>query len=495
MDDKSLIIIGAGISGLAAGCYARMNGYQTKIVEMHSQPGGFCTAWKRKGYTFDFCIHDLAGAGSNSALHHIWQELGALQDVPLVRFDEFWRVENASGKPLMGYRDVDHLELHLLAHSSNDRKLIRQYINGIRHFDKFELFALQEGSPKAFLAMVLHLPALIRWSSMNMADFAEHFEDPFLRTAFKYFQYGTPETPLSVHMNFAANAANGKFAWPAEGSLAFTQRIARRYESLGGELILNAKVDEILVDGDQVAGVRLTDGRILQAGRVISTADGMSTIYHMLDGQYTNRFIERYYQDPPDESIMNLVVSLGVRREIKTEPRAITLLLDKPHYIGDRMRDHLDIEIMSYEPSFAPHGCTSVKVVMDTAYHFWDALYQDRQNYEQVKQLVAEGVLQVLEKRFPGLSQQVEVVDVATPKTIERYTGNYHGCNAWFPKKGLLRMMLFGLSRRLPGLKRFYMAGQWSGMAVGLHTTAISSRQLIQRICKEDGQAFKARLD
>jgi phytoene dehydrogenase-like protein len=38
------IIIGAGIAGLSAWCYARMNGYRTQIFEMHNIPGGVCTA-------------------------------------------------------------------------------------------------------------------------------------------------------------------------------------------------------------------------------------------------------------------------------------------------------------------------------------------------------------------------------------------------------------------------------------------------------------------
>ncbi len=47
---KSIIIIGAGMAGLSAGCYAQMNGYTTHIFEQHGSPGGVCTSWKRKGY-------------------------------------------------------------------------------------------------------------------------------------------------------------------------------------------------------------------------------------------------------------------------------------------------------------------------------------------------------------------------------------------------------------------------------------------------------------
>ena len=54
---KSVAIIGGGISGLAAGCYAQMNGYDTQLFEMHDKPGGLCTAWDRKGYTIDGCLH------------------------------------------------------------------------------------------------------------------------------------------------------------------------------------------------------------------------------------------------------------------------------------------------------------------------------------------------------------------------------------------------------------------------------------------------------
>lgn len=47
---KSIVIIGGGIAGLSAGCYARMNGFRAQI-ERHDKPGGLCTAWTRRGYT------------------------------------------------------------------------------------------------------------------------------------------------------------------------------------------------------------------------------------------------------------------------------------------------------------------------------------------------------------------------------------------------------------------------------------------------------------
>ena len=49
MFKKSIIIIGGGIAGLAAGCYGRMNGFRTRIFEIHKmKPGGLCTAWRAR---------------------------------------------------------------------------------------------------------------------------------------------------------------------------------------------------------------------------------------------------------------------------------------------------------------------------------------------------------------------------------------------------------------------------------------------------------------
>src|SRR5262249_34226167 len=78
MSDGSIAIVGGGVAGLAAGCYARMNGYRTRIFEMHDLPGGVCTSWRRDGYVFDGCLEWLMGSRAGSPLNHVWQELGAL---------------------------------------------------------------------------------------------------------------------------------------------------------------------------------------------------------------------------------------------------------------------------------------------------------------------------------------------------------------------------------------------------------------------------------
>jgi phytoene dehydrogenase-like protein len=89
MENKSLIIIGAGLAGLATGCFAQMNGYSAKIFESQDKPGGVCVSWKRNGYTFDYAVHNLFGLARDSVNNHLWQELGALRNVKAYQFKEF----------------------------------------------------------------------------------------------------------------------------------------------------------------------------------------------------------------------------------------------------------------------------------------------------------------------------------------------------------------------------------------------------------------------
>ena len=72
---KSVIIVGAGIAGLSAGYYSRKNGFETTIFESHTIPGGLCTAWKRKGYTFDISMHLVTGSikGAHNQMWRNWE--------------------------------------------------------------------------------------------------------------------------------------------------------------------------------------------------------------------------------------------------------------------------------------------------------------------------------------------------------------------------------------------------------------------------------------
>ncbi len=481
--DKSLIIIGAGVAGLSTGCYAQMNAYHSQIFEMHDKPGGVCTSWMRNGYTFDGCIEWLMSTSPGNPFYQIWQELGALPGPPIVNHDELIRIEGTGGKALIFYANVDRLEQQLKEVAPIDAEAIGEFCQVIRQLsqgDGLQSFLLNTGSDS---------PDVPQWTRGTVQEFATRLQDPFLREAFLQGLggYGT-----MVFLLLYLVTQNTKSAgYPIGGSLAFARAIERRYIRLGGEIHYGARVERILVEHDRAVGVRLHNGVEHRAERVISAADGHATIFEMLEGKYLDDEIRSYYATWPVFPPL-IQVSLGVARDFSSEPPSVSLPLWEPITVGGVVQSHLDLKHYCYDPTMAPPGKSVLILRMISDLEYWKEIAADRERYEAAKRETAEIVIAQLEKRFPGLTRQVEAVDVATPLTYERYAGLWRGAfEGWLPTS-----KTFGHAMRttLPGLQNFSMVGQWVSPGGGLPVVAQTGRAMIQAICEQDGSTFTAQV-
>ena len=490
MQHKSVLIIGAGIGGLATGCYAQANGYQTTILEMHTAPGGVCTSWTRNGFTFDSCIHNLAGSHPGSSIHKIWQELGVVPAVQMHAYKEMVRVERADGEPLKVYANLDKFERMLMRLSPADAATIAQLARDARRMTTFDIIGLAAATPwERARAVTAALPLLVRYGGVTLEKFALRFKDPFLREAFPRLIYDWPQQSMLMLLSFLAALDKGDLGWPVGGSVALAHAIENRFLSLGGNIRYQTKVKSILVEDNRAVGVAFSDGSQLRADIVVSNGYGPATIYDMLAGQYTSRAIRNYYAAPEDRVEMGLHVGLGVARSSPEEPHAMILRLDPPVEIDEEVRHTLYVQTFGYDASFAPPGKSVIKVLLPTSYNRWESLHRRPQEYQVAKDRIAQTVIAQLAKRLDGIESQIEVIDIATPMTLSGYTGNGRGF-----KLSVNRMMLglFAgrkLSQTLPGLENFYMVGQWAGMP-GVPFVAAMGRDVVRQICKRDGRQF-----
>lgn len=160
--DRSIIIVGAGIGGLASGVYGRLNSYRTTIFEQHSLPGGQCCSWKRKGYTFDGCIHHLFGCDPGSRFYGLWRELGAMPR-DLARTRDCVSVASPDDRLFMDYYDTAELERHLRELSPHDSAVIEQYARATMRFAKTDFFAeAMMGSRAGLVAMTPPTPEAVK---------------------------------------------------------------------------------------------------------------------------------------------------------------------------------------------------------------------------------------------------------------------------------------------------------------------------------------------
>ncbi|UUU36522.1 NAD(P)/FAD-dependent oxidoreductase [Streptomyces sp. CA-210063] len=532
---KTMIIIGAGLGGLSTGCYAQMNGYRTRIFEMHELPGGCCTAWDKGDFTFDWCVSWLLGSGPGDEMHQIWLELGALQGKQMRNFDVFNVVRARDGRAVYFYSDPDRLERHLLALSPADAKPIREFCAGLRKF-KACMAAYPFLKPAGLmgrierwrmLAAFLPYVNVIRKSMTTlMTDYAARFSDPLLREAFNHILYEYhPAFPVLPFYFQLASHANGTAGVPEGGSLGLARSVEERYVRLGGQVTYNAKVEEVLVENDRSVGVRLSDGREFRADIVVSACDGHTTMMKLLRGQYLNRTYERLYTETIDEPGMlypgYVSVFLGLDRPFPQGDPCTTYLLGEEEaapFVG-MGRPSMNVQFRSaHYPELSPRGTSVVFVTYFSDTGAWRELTRGPEQrsrtrkgqelhtlavrrgpaYYAAKRQVQRAVTEFLDRRFPGLAEAVVVRDIGTPLTQIRYTANHNGSIAgWLPFVDGAETVEKEVNKHgpvVPGLKNFYLSGVWATIG-GLIRAAAAGRHVMQFICRDDGVEFTADID
>lgn len=486
-----IIVIGAGIAGLSAAVYARECGYDVEVLEMQERAGGLATNWERNGYTFETCLHWLLGSRPGSAMNARWKELFDIDALEFVYRDEFVRIEPPDGRALRVPRNVDRLEEEWLDYAPEDEEAIRRFASDVRELGRVKMPWLAPGRLKSWLGVlknVRHLPLMREVTGKTCAEYGSRFHNRVLRSFFA----GSETSKLSAIALLMSLAwmAEGDAGYPMGGSQAVIRAIAERLLGLGGKLHCHVKVKEIVTEGDRATGVLLESGERMTADWVISAVDGHATIFEMLGGKYVDGEILRIYEDlEPFPSYMQ--VSLGVARDLSDQPGFATWLLKKPLDLDPVTEvGQLGMRFFHYDRTFAPKGKTAVTCQMNTRNSgYWMGLSKrDPDRYAAEKERIGEWVIGEMEKRIPGVRGDIEVVDVATPATVMEYTGNWQGSmEGWLltPESG------FGmLPNKLPGLRRFYMVGQWIMPGGGLPSGPLTARPVVEAICEHDDVPF-----
>lgn len=489
------MIVGAGITGLSAGIYAARSGYRVTVLEMHDLPGGLCTSWRRKGYLFDGSVAGLAGTSPDMPIYRLWQDLGVIGHCPLYDPEDFGTVVGPDGRRVTVFTNVDRLETEFLAAFPADAAAVREFCAAVRTCGRLDLpFATETGlagalaSLRSAPATLRVLPAMIKYGRLTLREFTRRLADPFAALAFgSLVHFGGPDVPLLTVLLPLAYADRRATGIPLHGWLAFARAVEARLADLGGEVRYGARVTALTKLGGRVTGVRLANGEEVAADRVLSAADGRFT-HSVLLGE-PEWEVGRLY-DAHRVSDQPVQVNLGVARS--WDSGAVTLPLPGRPAVAGRRQVRVTIHTKHYDPEAAPPGKSAVTAFLESGFDFWRPLATDHDAYRAEKQACADLVIAALEQELPGSSKAVEVVDVSTPLTRERYTGNWMGAmQARRPDSSLIGALLQrGPRYDHTSLDGFWMAGQWVEAWGGITTAAQSGRSAVRALCSKDGARF-----
>jgi phytoene dehydrogenase-like protein len=496
MSAGKVAIIGAGLSGLAAGCYARMNDFQTTIFEQLGWPGGLARSWERDGFQLDPGPNLIWAVDPGTSTHDALRELGVLPRRSVKRVKR-WEIADQDGRRKVNLiSPLDELEAELKRISPEDVELIEDVIEAASRIDPVQLLDSFESKAPDLAGLTDSLAG--QWKarryqrylrgqwSLTMSEWAARIKDPFLRGILS--SLSPPESPAWLGLTYLSLVAKGHLRRLDQGADGLVQDLVERFQGLGGEIRLKSLVTGILLDGDQVRGLTLRDEKE-PASSVITAIDGYEVIHGMLEGRFVDEEIERRYRQwkPSNPRVS---ISIGAAGTIDDLMSMQTILLDRPLIVGTTPNHRLVVRSFDHEDGYAPPGKTLLSITLDSDWQFWYKLRAlDAQMYADEKARIGDEVLHDLQGIYPSISEAVEMVEVSTPYTTWRLSRAREGapCGWSITHEALSSFPI----RALPGLSGLYMAGPWAVPTIGIAGCLFSGKHAVQMLCHDQGRSFK----
>ena len=497
MEKKKVIIIGGGISGMTTGIYLQINGYDTEIVEKNAIYGGACMGWERKGCYIDGCIHWMTGVNPGSSYYDLWRDTHAITDDTEIYFqNDFAHFDFGNGKALTVWANVDKFREELLAFAPEDEKEIKGFCKLIKRFQRIE-GPVNKPADMMGLGQLLKVGFTMagdyywvsKMSKISCAEYAKRFKNKHLQSLFKGYMAPGYNLMSMLYMLAHVTAHNGGI--PIGGSLPLVRRMAERYTSLGGKFRLSTPVKKVKIEGTKALGVELESGEFLPADWVVSSTPAEHCLKVLLGGQYAVKKIDDRLADMKVyPTYTYTTVAFKCSADVGHKPLSMHVHMEEA-ITFDREYKNVTFRNYSYDKTMkTPEGCCVIQAGIlggDEMYFWW----KDKKNngtYREEKEKIGAKLLAVAEAKYPELAGKLEVIDVITPCTYERYLNSRHGSFQGFVHTAQGK----SLSEKgiIEGLDNFLLSGQCIFHSGGMPPAAITGRFAAQRICKADKKKF-----
>ncbi|MBU1044404.1 MAG: NAD(P)/FAD-dependent oxidoreductase [Candidatus Omnitrophica bacterium] len=470
-NDFDVIIIGAGISGLVCGCYLAKEGKNVLIAEQHHSPGGYCSSFVRSGYVFDSAAHFLGGV-KKGILAVILKELGINIKDLFVQFDP-------SDKLLLK-KNIVYIRSDSI---KTQDELKRVFPEQSRNIEKFFEFVLQPNTVAIY-------------RKTHKANFQSvlnsFFKDSQLKVSLGVFMLGNMGLPPSKISAFAAIIFLREFLldpgyYPQGGIQKFTNLLVEKFKSLNGKMILSSQVKRIITKSTMAQGIVLDSGESFSAKIIVSGIDATHLFRKILDVKTKEADIVKKLK----ESVSYFAIYLGIREKIENIFGESCNIWDFPHNDLDKIYNDLIVNtrkmtIPCLVFSFSPGKMNSFSnKINNTAQIFSMASYESEEFWKKNKMIYANKILKRAYKLFPNLKKNIDIMEIATPVTFNKYTINKNG-SAFGWESSVDQIANRKLDNQT-SIKNLFLIGHWvitgAGQG-GISTVALSGRKVAKRIVK-----------
>lgn len=419
MSSYDTIIIGAGMSGLAAGIRLAYYDQRVCILERHTTIGGLNSFYRLGGRNFDVGLHAVTNfvpkGTRKGPLARLLRQLRFSWD----DFSLSPQIGSAVAFPgvTLGFNNqFEFLQSEVNRHFPNEKDNFQRLANTVIDYDDVNE-ATAGRSAREVVSGIIRDPLLVdmlfcplmyygsaREHDMDFAQFSIMFRSIFLEG----------------------------FARPWSGVRLILKHLVRRFKQLGGELRLRAGVSKMEVEDGRVVGIVLDDGSQVAADRILSSAGIVETL-RMCD--------EPGPVSAPRAGQLSFVESVSV---LDVEPRSVgcdrtvVFFNDGDRFHWRKPEEMVDVRsgVICVPNNFQydePLGEGVVRVTALANHELWRGLSADA--YQAAKRVWNEKIVESAVRFVGDFRPRVVAADTFTPTTIRRFTGHENGAVYGAPQK------------------------------------------------------------
>jgi phytoene dehydrogenase-like protein len=480
------VVVGAGLGGMSAATFLARSGKQVLLLERHHVPGGYASSFRRGRFEFDASLHVLSGIGlpgKRGRLYEYLDFLGVAGKLEFIPLKELYRVVDERIDVTLPPEWEGTIDT-LCDRFPGEAGQIREFFALMKRLARDLSGLFMAANRRATDLTPESFPDFARWGMKTYGDIlAGFFRDEDLKSALSPFwsYLGLPPSKVPFHMMASCwDALLKQHPVHIRGrNQALSNAFVETLVECGGEARFGCGVRRIVLKDGAVRAVVTDEGEEVETRVVVSNASIPSTLGDLVGGEHVPEGYRRQVNsrqagfstvnvyaglDCPPEAVGAKVHEnfIDFGRGIE-EAWATAFTLGAP-------RGMLFTSYTSSDPGFSPPGTSAMVLTAASYARPWYLVPPER--YVDAKNAFAAAMFERAERYFPGLRDRLEVVEVATPLTNMRYTGNpggaIYGFDQYLSDSGLLR-----LGNRSP-VGGLYFASAWTLPGGGYQTCMTS---------------------
>ncbi|MDD5584236.1 MAG: NAD(P)/FAD-dependent oxidoreductase [Candidatus Omnitrophica bacterium] len=490
-------VIGSGVGGLICAFQLARQGKSVVLCEAQAVPGGYATTFTRNGFIFESAVHCVDDLGKDGDIRNFLEETGLIDKITLLELKNFARTVYPEHDFIVDFKRenfIDFLRVHFPHEQENIDAVFKTTDRFYAQFDRFVESSLPDWLESLLIPFLC--PSFIGVSRVTVQQFfAKYFKDEKLIALFGDLWHFLGLPPSRLSMFFFLLAFRGYYANPTAyvkgGFCKLFKVLVEELKNSGATVHFNTAVRKIVTSkGKKVIGIETDKGEIIKAKAIVSNANAIDTLTRLLDDDRVRKEYALEFSSM-EKSLSGVQVYLGLKVPAKNLGMTTPMLFSSSTYDHDanfsyivcgdydrcffEMVDHSQID-----SSLAPAGKGTLTIMVLDLYKNWRDL--SREEYREKKQAIAQKLIRRAEKYLPGLSEVIEVMEVATPRTMQRYTASPEGAIYGFaPTVSQSGMNRLPQTTKVKGL---FLTGAWTQPGHGVHACFLSGLMAGEEVMK-----------